>query len=90
MATATNRTASPALRGQSVLVTLDSTETLSKLPNITVGQQATLGSSSAVGYVSFIDTYGHYFEVTPKTPALNLASSSTPGVLANGEVITLV
>ncbi len=89
MATATNRVASQALRGQAVLVTLDSTETLSKLPDITIGQQATLGSSSAVGNVSFIDTYGHYFEITPKTPALNLASSSTPGVLAVGEVITL-
>lgn len=90
MATATNRVASSALRGESVIVTLDSTETLSKLPNVTVGQQATLGSSSLVGYVESVDTYGNSFKIATKTPATNLASSSTPGVLAVDEVITLV
>lgn len=89
MATATNRTASPALRGQSVKVTLDASETASKLPAVTIGQQATLGSSSAVGYVESVDYYGNSFTVSTKTPATNLASSSTPGVLAVGEVITL-
>ena len=90
MATVTNRIASPALRGESVVITLDSTETLSKLPSITVGQQATLGSSSLVGYVESVDTYGNTFKIAPKTPATNLASSSTHGALAVGEVITLV
>lgn len=89
MATATNTIASPALRGQNALVTLSGAEALSKLPNITIGQQCTIGSSSAVGYVSSIDTYGYSFEIAPKTPALNLASSSTPGVLAAAETITL-
>lgn len=89
MATVTNTKASPALRGQAALVTLSGAEALSKLPDVTMGQQCTNGSSSVVGYVSYIDTYGYSFEITPKTPALNFASSSTPGVLAASETITL-
>ena len=90
MATTVNQTSSPALRGQTVVVTLNSTETTSKLPNITLGQQATIGSSSNVGYVSSIDTYGNTYKITPQTPATNLSSSSTPGILTTSETITLV
>lgn len=90
MATATNRTASSALRGEGVKVTLDSTETLSKLPSITVGQQCTLGSVASVGYVYSVDYYGNSFVITPKTPATNLSSLTPVGYLAVDEVITIV
>ncbi len=86
---ATNQKASSALRGCDTLVTLNGSEALSVLPTVTLGQQATISSSSAVGYVSWIDSYGYSFKITPKTPALNLASSSTPGYLAAAETITL-
>ena len=89
MATATNRLASPALRGGSVLITLDSTETVTKLPSVTIGQKATVGSTSKTGYVSSVDYYGHSFEVTPGNPDLRFDSTAT-GYLSVSEVITLV
>ena len=89
MATVVNRVASPALRGQTVLVSLDSSETTTKLPNVTLGQKATIGSSSYVGYVSSIDSYGSTFQISTQTPATNLSSSSTPGILTTSETITL-
>jgi hypothetical protein len=89
MATTVNQQASTAFRGCDVLVTLNATETLSKLPNITVGQLCTVGSSSLTGYVSFVDYYGHSYRISPKTPATELSSSSTPGYLAAAETITL-
>ena len=88
MATVTNRVVAVAGRGQDVIVSLDGTETLSKLPAITLGQQATVGSTSLVGYVSFIDAYGHSFRVSPKTPDARFCSTAT-GLLSVGEVITL-
>lgn len=90
MATATNRVSSSALRGESVLVMLDSTETITKLPAITIGQQCTLGSSSFVGFVCSVDYLGNSFEITPRTPVGNLSSSTTPGILTVDEVITIV
>lgn len=89
MAQVTNTKASPALRGQNVVVTLTGAETLSKLSAITIGQQATIDSSGYVGYVSSIDTYGYSFKIAPKIPTGNLSSTSTPAVLAAAETITL-
>lgn len=89
MATATNRIGSTALRGEGVLVTLDSTEAVTKLPSITVGQKATVGSNSNVGYVASVDYYGNTFVVNPRNPDLRF-DSTTSGYLAVSEVITLV
>ena len=89
MATTTNRFLANALRGQSVIVTVDSTEAVTKLPNITVGQQATIGSSSRVGYVESVDLYGMSYKVTPKTPNARFDSTAL-GFLSVSEVITLV
>jgi hypothetical protein len=88
MATATNRTAAQALRGEGVRVTLDSTETTTKLPNITLGQKATVGSTSKVGYVASIDSYGNSFLVNPANPDLRFDSTAS-GYLSASEVITL-
>lgn len=89
MATATNRVAAPALKGEGVKVTLNSTETISKLPNITVGQKATVGSTSNVGYVTNVDYYGNSFFVSPRNPDLRFDSTAS-GYLSVSEVITLV
>lgn len=89
MATNINQIASPALRGQSVQVYLNSSETLGKLSAITVGQKAVVTSSSKVGYVCSVDLRGNSYEITPATPDAKFDSTSTPGILAANEVITL-
>lgn len=64
----TNRTASPAFRGQSVWITLNQAESISVLPVLAKGQLATNNGNSAIGYIDFIDTYGHKFRVSPVAP----------------------
>jgi len=86
---ATNRVASSALRGEGVMVTLDSTETLSVLPTLTNGQKCTNGNSK-VGYINSIDTLGRSFIVMPANPDQQFDSAATPGVLNVSETITIV
>lgn len=86
---ATNRVASSALRGEGVMVTLDATETLSVLPSLTNGQKCTNGNSK-VGYIYSVDYLGRSFIVVPANPDLQFDSSTTPGVLAVGETLTIV
>lgn len=86
--TLTNQVSSQASRGQVVLVTLNGTDAL-KLGTITLGQTATISSSSKVGKVSFIDTYGHYIKVSPLLQNATLNSSSTPGILNATETVTI-
>lgn len=89
MSTATNTIAASALRGQGAKVTLSAAETISKLPNITVGQHASVGSTSNVGYVASVDYYGNSFVVNPRNPDLRFDSTAS-GYLSTSEVITLV
>lgn len=84
----TNTKSSVALRGGAALVTLSGAEAISKLPQIVVGYKATMGSSSNVGYVSSVDSYGYSFEVSPRNPNERF-ESITPGYLNNGELITI-
>lgn len=84
----TNQTASVALRGQAVTVTLNPSDALSALPNITLGEKATVGSTSLVGYVSSIDSLGMSFKVSPRNPDLRWDSTAT-GYLSVSETITL-
>lgn len=84
----TNTKSSVALRGGAAVVTLSGAEALSKLPSIAIGYKATMGSSSNVGYVSSVDTYGYSFEVSPRNPDERF-ESITPGYLNNGELITI-
>ncbi len=87
MATVTNRKVSTANRGSAVIVTLDATDA-AKLPDMTIGQAATVGSTSKVGYISSIDLYGTSFKVIPKTPDARWDSTAT-ALLSVSEVITL-
>lgn len=89
MATVTNINASTALRGEGVNVTLSSTETVTKLPNVTVGQKATVSSTSKVGYVASVDYYGNSFIVNPANPDLRFDSTAS-GYLSASETITLL
>lgn len=89
MATCTNRSASPAANGQNVQITLNAADAAAILPTLVAGRQATCGSNSKIGYVDNVDALGNTFEVTPTTQATRFDSSSTPGVMAIGEVITL-
>lgn len=84
----TNRIAQSALRGESAGVSLNSTDQ-AQLPSILIGMTATLGSG-AVGIVQRVDLFGTMFWIGPKaTPAGNVASASTPGILNVGETVTL-
>ena len=83
----TNRTAAPALAGQGVVVTLDSTDSGLLLPLLNVGTRATVGQN--IGYVCRVDVKGNTFEVNPTTTRSYWESTSTPGQLAVGASITI-
>ena len=86
----TNQRASQALNGQSVRVTLDSSDSLTYLSEISEGMPVQVQSSNVYGTVGKVDYYGNSFQVTPYMPTGNLASSSTPGYLADNETINIV
>lgn len=86
MATLTNRTASPALRGQGVKVTVNQSEQ-SELASLVLGATVT-AASTKTGTIFSIDLEGYSFIVTPTMPVGYFDSSATPGVLNVGEVIT--
>jgi len=85
----TNTKASQALKGQSVLVTLSATETLSKLPQIATGQKVTMGSTANVGYVYSVDAYGNSFKVSPANPDQHFESVEA-GYLSANELLTVI
>jgi len=89
MPTTINQIASSALKGQSVIVYLNGAEAISKLPAIVIGQKAIISSSSKVGYVCSVDYEGTTYKVTPVTPDARFDSTTTPGILAAAETITL-
>ena len=86
----TNRKAAQALRGQGVRVTLDSSETINKLPLINDGDRCATVTSGVFGTIQRVDRYGNSFLVVPNTMAANFASTTPAGYLANGELINIV
>lgn len=84
----TNIRASQAIRGEGAIVTLSAAESLSVLPTLAVGDKCTISSNSKIGYISFIDTYGHSFIAIPESPAKRF-DSTTNGLLAINELITV-
>ncbi len=85
----TNRIASPALRGQAIKISLDQTETIADLPLLTVGMTVGIVSSGFTGKICSVDSLGTSFLATPDSPAGNLSSGSTPGILSAGELINI-
>lgn len=70
----TNQIASQALRGQSVKVTLDSTDS-AQLVNLQIGDYCTINSGSSFGTICSIDEYGNSFQITPLQPDLTCVGS---------------
>ena len=85
----TNRKASPALRGQSIRVHLDGTESLADLPQIQVGQSAVIDGTSKTCKVSEVDTYGTSFLLTPILATDYLESTANTGVFAVSATATI-
>ena len=83
----TNQKASQAYQGESVIVFLNQSDTL-KLPTIAVGQLCTVGSSSAIGYISDVDLYGTSFKVKPQYPSSSF-QSDVIGYLKANETVTV-
>lgn len=86
--TAVNQNASPAFRGQAAIVTLNGSDTLTKLGGLKIGDQCVISSSSNVGYIAEIDSLGTTFKVVPAQPSGRF-DSTTKGILAQGETITI-
>ena len=87
MPTVTNRTACSALRGENVVVSLDRSDTDNVLPTLTVGQTCTI--TGDIGLISEIFSGGNKFKIKPNTMSKTFDSSTAPGVLIVGEVITI-
>jgi len=85
----TNRVAAPALRGQSVRVYLDTTETTDDLPNIIVGQSAVIDGTSVACKVRSVDSFGRSFVLEPKRYPTSLESTAGGGILAVSAGITI-
>jgi hypothetical protein len=86
----TNQRASQTLSGQAAKVTLDSSDSLTYLSEIAEGMPVQVQSSNVYGLVSRVDYYGNSFQVTPYMPTGDLSSASTPGYLAENEIVNIV
>ena len=84
----TNQVASSAIKGETVMITLDGPESLSVLPVLAVGQLATNNSNSVTGYIDAVDAYGHSFSVSPVQPDKQF-NTGTTNTLAAAELITI-
>lgn len=91
MATVTvvNQLNSEAFKGQSALVTLNTGDTLTILPNLKIGDVCEVSSSSNLGTIASVDYKGNSFKIIPAQPNFRFDSTSTPGILATGETITI-
>lgn len=86
--TLTNQVASQALRGQSVKVTLDATDS-AQLANISVGEICTFSGPGNTGTIYSIDTYGNSFKVIPIQPDKNCETTSGSGYVEAQTSVTI-
>lgn len=84
----TNRKASQSLRGQAVLVSLDSSDS-ANLYLVQEGMLCTNSSSGKTGTVSRVNVYGTSFWVSPIQPDRTFESAGVYGYLANGETVSV-
>lgn len=87
----TNQFASPALKGEDALVSLNGTQA-ANLASLFLGQRATVQSSGDEGYISSIDLYGTTFKVRPKYESNYFCSTVNSvhiGILNAAEVVTV-
>lgn len=83
----TNREAAQALKGQAVLVTVNSSDS-ANLYLLRKGQLAT-NASGKTGTVYSVDVYGTSFLVTPIQPDRDFGSTSVYGYLPVGDVVSV-
>lgn len=81
----TNRKASQSLRGTSVLVTLDATDS-AQLANFSKGQLVTNDGNSKTGLINSVDYDGTSFTVNPIQPDRDFG---TYGYLAASQTVTI-
>ena len=84
--TVTNRKASQAYRGESVIVTLNAADH-AVLSTLVLGTVCTCNQSSKTGTISFIDKYGLSFKITPISPDKRF-DGATKGILSVSDTIT--
>jgi hypothetical protein len=82
----TNQRSAPASRGQSVIITLNASDSV-QLDNMEIGQKCTVLSST--GYISSIDTYGHQFKVKPDKPSNSFIEIANLAYMPSGATITV-
>ena len=82
----TNQIAAPALRGQSVKVTLDAADS-ANLATMLLGATCTASGSSNTGTIVSIDRLGNSFQITPISPALRFDGTAV-GQLAAAVTVT--
>lgn len=75
-----------ALRGQSVRVYLDESDS-SILSSLYEGQIVEINSTNVLGYIVSVDEYGRSFLISPIQPNFTLESESTPGYFDAGEIV---
>lgn len=81
----TNRKASQALKGQAVLVTLNSTDA-AQLDNFTAGMLCTHDQTGKTGTINRVDYPGNSFSVSPIQPDKEFGIY---GYLASGATVTI-
>lgn len=84
--TVTNQVAAPALRGQGVKVTLNTSDS-ANLATMVLGTVCTASGSSNTGTIISIDKFGNSFEVAPISPATRF-DGSVSGILAASVTVT--
>lgn len=85
----TNRRDAQSLKGQGVLVTLNSSDA-ANLYLVQEGMLCTNGTSNKTGTVSKVNVYGNSFLVDPIQPDRNFDSAPTVyGYLSTGTVVTV-
>lgn len=83
-----NQIASQSLRGQAVLVTLNSSDA-ANLYLVEEGQVCTNSSSGKTGTVARVNVYGNSFWVSPIQPDRTFESAGVYGYLAVNETVSV-
>lgn len=86
MPTVTNQVSASALRGQSVMVTLNSADS-ANLQTMVLGTVCTASGSSNTGTIVAINKFNNSFEVAPINPAKRF-DGTLPGQLAASVTVT--
>jgi len=87
MATFINDRTAQALRGESVIVTVPSSDWATVSSSLAIGDEILIPESGNLGTVGSIDSFGLTFEVVPFQPDFRF-DGANPGLLTAGETIS--